>query len=87
MVAGANALPNRVHRRVILSDYGTPIYEASSRVTLLSALKCCIHGHEALYKAGYLHRDILLHNLMIGEGRRGDSWPALLIDLDFAIEL
>ncbi|KAK0712345.1 hypothetical protein B0T26DRAFT_741530 [Lasiosphaeria miniovina] len=31
-------LSNRVHRRVILRDYGTPIYKASSRTSLLAAL-------------------------------------------------
>ena len=30
---------NRVHRRFILRDYGKPIYEASSRKTLLMAFK------------------------------------------------
>ncbi|KAI0505695.1 hypothetical protein F5B22DRAFT_639754 [Xylaria bambusicola] len=38
---------NREHRRVVLCDYGTPIYEAtgSSRAALLKALEGCIHGH------------------------------------------
>jgi hypothetical protein len=49
----SNALPNRVHRHVILRDYGKPIYKASSRAPLLAALKGCIEGHESLYtKAG-----------------------------------
>ncbi|KAG9229575.1 hypothetical protein BJ875DRAFT_537638 [Amylocarpus encephaloides] len=33
--ARSNTLPNRVHRRVIVRDYGKPIYKASSRVALL----------------------------------------------------
>jgi Fungal protein kinase len=50
---GSNALPNRVHQRVILRDYGKPIYKASSRASLLAALEGCIEGHESLYtKAG-----------------------------------
>jgi hypothetical protein len=40
--AGSDALPNRVHRRVILRDYGEPIYKASSRAALLAALEGCI---------------------------------------------
>ncbi|KAF9870758.1 hypothetical protein CkaCkLH20_11860 [Colletotrichum karsti] len=77
--------PNRVHRRIILQDYGKPIYEASSRSALLAALVGCIEGHESLYKAGILHRDISINNLMINEDCGNPSWPAFLIDLDLAI--
>lgn len=75
-------LPNRVHRRVILSDHGMPIYDAGSRPLLLAALADCIEGHESLrQKAGLLHRDISVGNLMVGKDSRG-----FLIDLDLAIE-
>ncbi|KAI0976761.1 hypothetical protein F4678DRAFT_468899 [Xylaria arbuscula] len=83
---GSQPLPNRVHRRTILCDYGKPIYEASSRVALLKALVGCIEGHESLYKAGFLHRDISINNLMINEDDENPSWPSFLIDLDLAIE-
>ncbi|KAH6883582.1 hypothetical protein B0T10DRAFT_139549 [Thelonectria olida] len=52
--ASVEVLPNRVHRRVILRDYGKPIYKASSRVALLAALEGCIEGHESLHNAGLL---------------------------------
>ena len=45
----SNAVPNRVHRRVIVRDYGKPIYKASSRVTLLAALEGCIEGYQSLH--------------------------------------
>ncbi|KAF6825529.1 serine threonine-protein kinase sgk2 [Colletotrichum plurivorum] len=77
--------PNRVHRRIILQDYGKPIYKASSRSALLAALVGCIEGHESLLKAGILHRDISINNLMINEDSSNPSWPAFLIDLDLAI--
>ncbi|KAI0903609.1 hypothetical protein F4823DRAFT_267708 [Ustulina deusta] len=86
MKAGSSASPNRVHRRVILRDYGKPIYEASSRAALLSALEGCIDGHESLRKAGLLHRDISINNLMINEDEENPSWPSFLIDLDHAIK-
>jgi hypothetical protein len=35
---------DRVHRRVILCDYGQPLYEASSRVAMLAALEGGIAG-------------------------------------------
>ncbi len=79
--AGSGVLPNRVHRRVILSDYGIPIYKAGSRQALLGALADCIEGHGSLrQKAGLLHRDISIGNLMVDKDNRG-----FLIDLDLAI--
>ncbi|KAL2164299.1 hypothetical protein VTH06DRAFT_3515 [Thermothelomyces fergusii] len=73
---------NRVHRRVIVSDYGIPIYKASSRKVLLLALADCIEGHRSLrQQAGLLHRDISIGNLMVGQDNRG-----FLIDLDLAIK-
>ena len=77
--------PNRVHRRVVLRDYGKPIYEASSPVALLAAFEACITGHESLYRAGFLHRDISINNLMITEDEESPLYPAFLIDLDLAI--
>ncbi|RYC78653.1 hypothetical protein BFJ63_vAg18473 [Fusarium oxysporum f. sp. narcissi] len=81
-----STLPNRVHRRVILRDYGIPIYKASSRSALLAAFERCIEGHESLHKAGLLHRDISVNNLMINEDDDNPSWPSFLIDLDLAIK-
>ncbi|KAJ0103725.1 hypothetical protein J7T55_001741 [Diaporthe amygdali] len=83
--AGRDAPSNRVHRRVILHDYGEPIYKASSRSALLTAFEGCIQGHESLRKAGFLHRDISINNLMVNEDDDNLSWPAFLIDLDLAI--
>jgi serine/threonine protein kinase len=73
-----------VHRRVVLRDYGKPIYKASSPKALLSALEGCVEGHELLYRAGLLHRDISINNLMVNEDDRNPSWRAFLIDLDLA---
>lgn len=80
-----DTLPNRVHRRVILCDYGKPIYMASSRSALLAALGGCIEGHESLRTAGFLHRDISINNLRINEDKKVPSWPSFLIDLDLTI--
>ncbi|KAK3353872.1 serine/threonine-protein kinase Sgk2 [Lasiosphaeria hispida] len=85
--AGSNVLFNRVHRRVILRDYGKPIYEASSRAALLAALEGCIEGHESLHMAGLLHRDISINNLMINEDDDNPSPPSFLIDLDLAVRV
>jgi Fungal protein kinase len=84
--AGSSALPNRVHRRIIPCDYRKPIYKASSRAALLAALEVCIEGHESLRKAGFLHWDISVNNLIINEDDGNPSWPSFLIDLDLAIK-
>lgn len=84
--ADNNALPDRVHRRVIVHDYGDPIYKASSRPPLLAAIEGCIDGHESLRKVGLLHRDISINNLLINEDRSNPSWFSFLIDLDLGVK-
>ena len=80
-------MPNRVHRRVIVSDYGKAIYKSSSPVVLLKALEGCIQGYESLHQqGGLLQGDISADNLLVDEEGNG-SWFAFLIDLDFAIEV
>ncbi|KAM0259241.1 hypothetical protein ACHAQJ_003446 [Trichoderma viride] len=81
-----DALPNRVHRRIILCDYGKPIYKASSPAALLAALRGCLNGHESLHMAGLLHRDISINNLMINEDDDNPSQKSFIIDLDLAIK-
>ncbi|KAI1382612.1 uncharacterized protein F4822DRAFT_440899 [Hypoxylon trugodes] len=81
-----STLTNRIHRRVLVSDYGRPIYKASSRVALLTALEDCIEGHESLLrKAEILHRDISKNNPIINENNNNPSPYSFLIDLDLAI--
>ncbi|KAF1359118.1 hypothetical protein EJ07DRAFT_120978 [Lizonia empirigonia] len=86
-VKGGMATANRIHRRVIVQDYGKPIYMASSRVSLLAALEGCIAGYESLQtRAGMLQCDISPNNLMVNEEEDNPSWRAFLIDLDLAIK-
>ncbi|OJD21394.1 hypothetical protein ACJ73_07263 [Blastomyces percursus] len=80
------SLPNRVHCRVVVQDYGKPIYKASSRVSLLAALEGCIEGYESLHRAGILQSDISPNNLMVNEDADCPSWKAFIIDLDLAIK-
>ena len=78
---------NRVHRRVIVRDYGKAIYKASSRTNLLAALEGCITGYESLHtQAGMLQSDISPNNLMVNEEDDTPSWRAFLIDLDLTIK-
>ncbi|KAF2453900.1 hypothetical protein BDY21DRAFT_326859 [Lineolata rhizophorae] len=83
----AQPIPNRVHRRVIVSDYGKLIYKASSRVALLAALEACIEGHQSLVnRVGLLQCDISPNNLIVDEGDGNRPLRAFLIDLDLAIK-
>ncbi|KAF5856232.1 hypothetical protein ETB97_007685 [Aspergillus alliaceus] len=78
---------NRIHRRVIIQDYGKPLYKASSLVAMLSAFDLCIVGYHSLYtKTGLLEGDISTGNLMMNEDVDNPSWPAFLIDLEFAVQ-
>jgi hypothetical protein len=70
---------NRVHRRVIIRDYGNSIYKASSRVALLAALEGCIEGYESLHTlAGTLQSDVSPNNLMMNEEDDNHSWSLIL---------
>ncbi|KEF50882.1 uncharacterized protein A1O9_13063 [Exophiala aquamarina CBS 119918] len=69
----SRTLFNREHRRVVVSDYGKPLYKASSRAAMLAA------------SAGILQRDISTGNTMMNEDPTNPSWPAFLIDLDLGI--
>ncbi|KAI3570924.1 hypothetical protein IWW34DRAFT_902322 [Fusarium oxysporum f. sp. albedinis] len=62
-----------------------PIYKASFRSALLAAFERCIEVNEPLHKAGFLHRDISVNNIMINEDDDNPSWPSVLIDLGLAI--
>ncbi|KAI1181421.1 hypothetical protein F5B17DRAFT_299299 [Nemania serpens] len=85
---GNEPLPNRIRRRIVLTNYGEPIYKASSPTALLGALEGCIQGHESLYKkAGLLHRDISINNLIINEVDKESSLSSFLIDLDLAVKV
>ncbi|KAI1759167.1 hypothetical protein GGR53DRAFT_527884 [Hypoxylon sp. FL1150] len=81
---GFKQKPNRLHRRIILADYGKPIHRATSLAALLDAFDACIEGHKSLYEAGILHRDISINNLMINEEATDPARRAFLIDLDMA---
>nr|KMM71460.1 hypothetical protein CPAG_07767 [Coccidioides posadasii RMSCC 3488] len=77
----------RVHRRVVVQDYGKCIYKATSRVLLLSALDGCIRGYQSLHeRAGMIQSDISLGNLMVNEEDDDSSQKAFLIDLDLAVK-
>jgi hypothetical protein len=73
------ALLNRVHRRIVVQDYGKPIYRASSRAGMLATLEGCIEGTmdwvfassvlqltKAGYESLYLQAGIIQRDISIG---------------------
>ncbi|PLB53266.1 hypothetical protein P170DRAFT_463021 [Aspergillus steynii IBT 23096] len=83
---GFSALQNRVHRRVVVQDYGKPLYKASCHPVMLAALRCCLEGYQSLYmRTGLLQGDISTGNLLMGEEKDASIYPGFLIDLDLAI--
>ena len=87
MIASFRPYYGTLEALVIVRDYGKPIYKASSRVSLLSALEGCIDGYESLHtRAGMLQCDISPNNLIINDEDDDLSWRAFLIDLDLAIK-
>ncbi|KAI9775934.1 MAG: hypothetical protein M1839_000723 [Geoglossum umbratile] len=77
---------NRVHRRVIVHDYGKHIYKASSQVAMLAALEGNIKGHESLRDSTtIIQSDVSIGNLMMNEEKNNPSWLSFIIDLDQAI--
>ncbi|KAL6819802.1 hypothetical protein V8C40DRAFT_281140 [Trichoderma camerunense] len=48
-------------------DYRRPIYNASSPAALVAAAESCIQGHQSLRKAGFLHRNVSVNNVLINE--------------------
>ena len=61
-------------------------FKASTHSSQLSSLKGCIAGHDSLQRAGILHRDISVNNLLINEDKYNPSWPSFLTDLDLAMK-
>ncbi|KAL9127575.1 MAG: hypothetical protein Q9217_003572 [Psora testacea] len=72
---------NRVRRRVIIRDFGKPIYEASSLVALITGLIGAIEGHESLLNTRILHRNISINNIMLRKNKNN----GFLIDADLGI--
>ncbi|KNF05242.1 hypothetical protein, variant [Puccinia striiformis f. sp. tritici PST-78] len=82
-----NVFINWFHRRLILKDVGKPIWTVGAPLRLLQALEDCIVGHQGLLRAGYLHRDISVNNLMVNDQAVDPNYRSFLIDLEVALKL
>ncbi|KAF5341148.1 hypothetical protein D9611_006040 [Ephemerocybe angulata] len=82
---GSEDFYNRTMCRVTMVRYGLPLYQFTSQRQAISALRDAIQGHYNLLKAGVLHRDIAMDNILFGEDGVASGWRGVLIDLDMAI--
>lgn len=75
--------PNRIRRRIIVQDYGRPIDKARSPVAFAAAVESYVQGHVSLRKTGFLHRDIIVNNVLIN--KREGALKEFLMNLDLAM--
>ncbi|KAH9891300.1 hypothetical protein C8Q73DRAFT_837842 [Cubamyces lactineus] len=61
----SNLESDAVLHRVILKDYGIPLYKFRTITEMLRAVSAVVKGHRVLARAGILHRDISPGNIMI----------------------
>ncbi|KAI9626263.1 hypothetical protein KEM48_010514 [Puccinia striiformis f. sp. tritici PST-130] len=67
------------------SQEPTDFTDRVHRRSFVGGYRGCIKGHWALLRAGYLHRDISINNLMIDNQTKDPDRKSFLIDLDMAI--
>ncbi|KAH9945519.1 hypothetical protein B0H21DRAFT_809280 [Amylocystis lapponica] len=81
----AQAVP-RVLSRLVMETYGWPIKFFKDIPELLRVIRDALRGHQDLYyKAGVLHRDISIGNILIcPEDDVGKKTHGRIIDLDYA---
>ncbi|KAG2012023.1 other/FunK1 protein kinase [Coprinopsis cinerea AmutBmut pab1-1] len=77
--------PDRIQVHIILEEYGPSFDNFTSKRELLCAFVDAINGHLHSYKLGILHRDVSVHNILLGQAGSPMGWRGVLIDLDMAI--
>ncbi|KAJ2912839.1 hypothetical protein MD484_g7574, partial [Candolleomyces efflorescens] len=85
------AFLNRIETRVLMNSYGESLESFKSPTELLYGLRDGIKGHMNLFLKNRLHRDITIHNILLGkkvDGSRADpGYRGFLIDLYMTIHI
>ncbi|KAF6742769.1 hypothetical protein DFP72DRAFT_829701, partial [Ephemerocybe angulata] len=76
---------NRVKSRVVMENHGGPLESFKSRSQLIAAFRDTILGHQNLLLKGVLHRDIGVHNILLGSLNAAPGKRGIIIDLDMAM--
>ncbi|KAF6760858.1 hypothetical protein DFP72DRAFT_881589 [Ephemerocybe angulata] len=80
----ANDFRNRTMSRVTMACYGSSLDRFTSQRQAIAALRDAIQGHWNLLKAGVMHRDVSMDNILLGDDNAGIGERGMLIDLDMA---
>ncbi|KAF5323747.1 hypothetical protein D9619_012876 [Psilocybe cf. subviscida] len=78
---------DRIFTRVVLEAYGPPIHYFETPLQVLYAFRDAVAGHRALWIKNILHRDVSIHNILIGKEDARAGNRGVLIDLDMAINV
>ncbi|KAJ7269839.1 hypothetical protein C8J57DRAFT_322116 [Mycena rebaudengoi] len=81
---GGHRLQDREHDRSLLNDVGFPLSEYTSTKQLVQALRDAIAGHEIALKAGVLHRDISVGNVLICGDTSEKGHHGFVLDWDYS---
>ncbi|KAF6755199.1 hypothetical protein DFP72DRAFT_1122903 [Ephemerocybe angulata] len=76
---------NRTLSRVTMVRCGASLCQFKSQRQAIAALRDAIQGHFNLLKAGVLHRDVSMGNVLFGEDGASVGNRGVIIDLDMAI--
>ncbi|KAM5542896.1 hypothetical protein V8D89_003280 [Ganoderma adspersum] len=53
------------HYRLVIAEVGKPLSEFANGVELIVAILCCVIAHKEACRAGYIHRDISVGNILL----------------------
>ncbi|KAI0788320.1 hypothetical protein C8Q74DRAFT_1446778 [Fomes fomentarius] len=74
----------RSHMRFVVADVGRPVYKFKNTEELVTALQDAVKGHEQAYtKAGILHRDVSIGNILIVDKPSDGSFVGFIHDFDY----
>ncbi|KAI0788306.1 hypothetical protein C8Q74DRAFT_1328907 [Fomes fomentarius] len=75
----------RSHMRFVVADVGRPVYKFKNTEELVTALQDAVKGHEQAYtKAGILHRDVSIGNILIVDNPSEGSFVGFIHDFDYS---
>ncbi|KAF5341020.1 hypothetical protein D9611_006111 [Ephemerocybe angulata] len=81
----ANEFHNRTMSRVTMACYGSSLDRFTSQRQAIVALRDAIKGHWNLLKAGIMHRDVSMDNILFGDDDSNEGPGGILIDFDMAM--
>ncbi|KAJ2146269.1 hypothetical protein IW136_000640 [Coemansia sp. RSA 678] len=80
-------VPNRIHRRIVMSPVGEPIHNLKSIDELIVIVGDVMAAHTAIAKrCGLLHRDLSVNNIMFCRDANGGV-KGMLVDFDNACRI